>query len=220
MKYLLIILLFLPFNLQSRRGNQGCCSWHGGVAGCDESVGRLVCKDGTYSPSCGCRLVETTPQPMAISSYGSAADDYTKLDKLFESYVNNCDETAMGMVLSSLEESATVASKLKFGQYLLYSIDCEDFMPSMIGGVYQIHEILEASRAIRKINHVQDILSKLSKQNLVSCSSMSVHLKKLYIYREQLMVKEIQNGAFEARSNMYSFLIQSGRSMVKSNLCK
>jgi hypothetical protein len=38
----------------ARRGNQGCCSWHGGVDGCDRDVGSLVCNDGTYSPSCGC----------------------------------------------------------------------------------------------------------------------------------------------------------------------
>lgn len=33
---------------------QGCCSWHGGVSHCDSSVGRKVCNDGTYSPSCTC----------------------------------------------------------------------------------------------------------------------------------------------------------------------
>ena len=32
--------------------NQGCCSWHGGVAAC--SSGRLMCIDGTLSPTCGC----------------------------------------------------------------------------------------------------------------------------------------------------------------------
>lgn len=35
----------------------GCCSWHGGVCGC--SGGRVVCCDGTYSPSCGCHHDET-----------------------------------------------------------------------------------------------------------------------------------------------------------------
>lgn len=46
----------------------GCCSWHGGVSYCDSSVGRYVCNDGTYSPSCGCYrkpvyvpTYETTP---------------------------------------------------------------------------------------------------------------------------------------------------------------
>lgn len=31
---------------------QGCCSWHGGVCGC--RYGRVVCCDGTLSPSCHC----------------------------------------------------------------------------------------------------------------------------------------------------------------------
>ncbi|WP_304545986.1 hypothetical protein [Sulfurimonas microaerophilic] len=31
---------------------RGCCSWHGGISGC--SNGRVVCNDGTYSPSCTC----------------------------------------------------------------------------------------------------------------------------------------------------------------------
>lgn len=31
---------------------RGCCSWHGGVCGCEN--GRVVCCDGTYSPSCRC----------------------------------------------------------------------------------------------------------------------------------------------------------------------
>jgi len=31
---------------------RGCCSWHGGVCGCEN--GRAKCCDGTLSPSCGC----------------------------------------------------------------------------------------------------------------------------------------------------------------------
>jgi len=31
---------------------RGCCSWHGGV--CDCIGGRVVCCDGTFSPSCLC----------------------------------------------------------------------------------------------------------------------------------------------------------------------
>jgi hypothetical protein len=31
----------------------GCCSYHGGVAGC--RGGRVVCADGTLSPSCRCQ---------------------------------------------------------------------------------------------------------------------------------------------------------------------
>ena len=33
---------------------RGCCSWHGGVCNCG-SKGRVICCDGTYSPSCTCK---------------------------------------------------------------------------------------------------------------------------------------------------------------------
>ena len=46
----LSIFIFLPFSVQARRG---CCSHHGGVAGCSSS-GRQICSDGTLSPSCTC----------------------------------------------------------------------------------------------------------------------------------------------------------------------
>ncbi|MEF2146580.1 MAG: hypothetical protein V3573_14130 [Desulfovibrionaceae bacterium] len=32
---------------------KGCCSWHGGQCGC--SQGRVVCCDGSMSPTCRCR---------------------------------------------------------------------------------------------------------------------------------------------------------------------
>ena len=40
--------------------SQGCCSYHGGIYDCDQTVGRLVCNDGTYSPSCLCRKKSPT----------------------------------------------------------------------------------------------------------------------------------------------------------------
>jgi hypothetical protein len=39
---------------------RGCCSWHGGVAGCSGSS--VVCNDGTYSPSCTC--AKPMPKPL------------------------------------------------------------------------------------------------------------------------------------------------------------
>ena len=33
---------------------RGCCSHHGGVCGCDKSSDRIVCCDGSLSPSCTC----------------------------------------------------------------------------------------------------------------------------------------------------------------------
>jgi hypothetical protein len=38
--------------VDSKLAHQGCCSHHGGVCGC--GMGRAVCCDGQYSPSCGC----------------------------------------------------------------------------------------------------------------------------------------------------------------------
>ena len=32
---------------------RGCCSHHGGVSGCDQN-GRVICRDGSPSPSCRC----------------------------------------------------------------------------------------------------------------------------------------------------------------------
>ncbi len=37
---------------QELLAKRGCCSWHQGVCGCSNS--RVVCCDGTYSPTCTC----------------------------------------------------------------------------------------------------------------------------------------------------------------------
>lgn len=63
-----IALLLAPCGLQSSQvatrsvdfmaapalevGKRGCCSWHGGVCGCDGN--RIVCCDGVQSPTCTC----------------------------------------------------------------------------------------------------------------------------------------------------------------------
>jgi hypothetical protein len=39
-------------NAEHKMARSGCCSWHGGV--CDCIGGRVVCCDGTFSPSCTC----------------------------------------------------------------------------------------------------------------------------------------------------------------------
>lgn len=50
----LILFLMLPIKISAARG---CCSRHGGVAGCNED-GRQICKDGTLSPTCTCTPVK------------------------------------------------------------------------------------------------------------------------------------------------------------------
>lgn len=49
-KIILLIVILFPFTINAARG---CCSSHGGVAGCHSS-GKQLCKDGTLSPSCTC----------------------------------------------------------------------------------------------------------------------------------------------------------------------
>jgi hypothetical protein len=39
-------------NTEQKIARSGCCSWHGGV--CDCIGGRVVCCDGTFSPTCKC----------------------------------------------------------------------------------------------------------------------------------------------------------------------
>lgn len=68
---LFLLVLFLP---PSIRAQQGCCSYHGGINYCDSSVGRYVCNDGTYSPSCGCTYIPqaqiyTPPTPITNPTY-------------------------------------------------------------------------------------------------------------------------------------------------------
>jgi hypothetical protein len=45
-----LVLFLCPFLVSAQRG---CCSHHGGVAGCTNS-GNQLCRDGTLSPSCTC----------------------------------------------------------------------------------------------------------------------------------------------------------------------
>ena len=52
-KLMVIIILLLFIFIDSVDAQKGCCSWHGGVSGCSSS-GRIICNDGSYSPSCTC----------------------------------------------------------------------------------------------------------------------------------------------------------------------
>lgn len=67
-KILLLIILLMPIVVYAQRG---CCSSHGGEAGC-ASDGRRICADGTISPTCTC-----TPEKVDV--YGctdSSASNY------------------------------------------------------------------------------------------------------------------------------------------------
>ncbi len=76
--FILLITFLLCFTSTQAFANRGCCSWHGGVNGCDREVGRLVCNDGMYSPSCGCEKrnpfivkngINTIPDNSELNNY-------------------------------------------------------------------------------------------------------------------------------------------------------
>ena len=61
---IIFIMILFPINTYSK---SGCCSWHGGVAGCRN--GRQVCKDGTLSPTCTCYSPSTTTNDYIQTNY-------------------------------------------------------------------------------------------------------------------------------------------------------
>ena len=64
-KYILVGLFFVAifFNVETAKAQRGCCSHHGGVAGCNE-YGRTICNDGTLSPSCTCTSIINKEKPV------------------------------------------------------------------------------------------------------------------------------------------------------------
>jgi len=54
----ILMVIFLFTGIKRADAGQGCCSWHGGQNYCDYDVGRWVCNDNTYSPSCGCPVIK------------------------------------------------------------------------------------------------------------------------------------------------------------------
>lgn len=69
-KKLFILLLFI-FTFVSLEANakKGCCSKHDGVSHCDSDIGILVCNDGSYSPTCTCKVKEKDKNCLSGNCY-------------------------------------------------------------------------------------------------------------------------------------------------------
>ncbi|MCL4363740.1 hypothetical protein M1328_00710 [Patescibacteria group bacterium] len=84
----ILLTVFLFVFTTSVFARSGCCSWHGGVAGCDTNVGRQVCNDGTYSPSCTCAYIPRLPTPTPIiipeSIKGGPTYQYNDVNKSYD----------------------------------------------------------------------------------------------------------------------------------------
>lgn len=70
---LIVIFALALVPLTDSYAKAGCCSSHGGVAGCDSSTGRQSCKDGTVSPSCACNGTTVTPAKKSAKAAATTA---------------------------------------------------------------------------------------------------------------------------------------------------
>ncbi len=70
--FILCCVILFPINVLARRG---CCSHHGGVAGCGAN-GRQICNDGTYSPSCTCEYYNPVVNEIIYGCTDSEANNY------------------------------------------------------------------------------------------------------------------------------------------------
>ena len=98
----LVTIIFVPVRINAGRG---CCSHHGGTAGCTTS-GRQICGDGTLSPSCGC-----TP-PAVYGCTDSSASNYNssanKNDGSCVYYIYGCtDPNAINYNSSATQDNGT-----------------------------------------------------------------------------------------------------------------
>lgn len=82
MKKCLAIVLILILSFDNVYAQRGCCSHHGGVAGCS-SGGRTICRDGSYSPSCTCASTRKTV-------YGCTDSKAINYNKKANSNDNSC----------------------------------------------------------------------------------------------------------------------------------
>ena len=101
---IVLIVIIFPLTINAK---SGCCSHHGGVAGCHSS-GKQLCNDGTLSPSCTC-----TPQVTYV--YGCTDSDAknfnpraNKNDGSCKYYIYGCtDETAKNYNPNAEKENDT-----------------------------------------------------------------------------------------------------------------
>lgn len=90
-KFIILILAFMflfPIKINAQRG---CCSHHGGVAGCN-SDGRQICKDGTLSPTCTCTPVVQYVYGCTDSDAKNYNENATRDNGSCEYYVYGCTD--------------------------------------------------------------------------------------------------------------------------------
>lgn len=99
---LLLSIVTFVFSPGLTLAQQGCCSWHGGISYCDSNVGRYVCNDGTYSPTCGCyRPLPPTPKfPEMTANWNFSVNTNGTYD--VKVALNDSNPTRYSVVLSKI----------------------------------------------------------------------------------------------------------------------
>jgi hypothetical protein len=105
-----IALLMISWPSYSDAG-QGCCSYHGGQSYCDTSVGRWVCDDGTYSPSCGCSYIpKKTTSPVSLSTMSIADQDKENYFACSKS-LSTCEKNIKEQLDTISEKDSIISTK-------------------------------------------------------------------------------------------------------------
>lgn len=109
---LVIVVVFDSIEVDARRG---CCSHHGGVAGCS-SNGRQLCRDGTLSPTCTCYVPTKDiygcidPSAKNYNSQATISDNSCVYKETIGSSYNNSDDTVFSFSEINEEEDDTEES--------------------------------------------------------------------------------------------------------------
>lgn len=93
---LLVLSIYASFCDLLYADSSGCCSWHEGVAGCDEESGMLLCNDGELSPTCECECDTDGDLWVSEACGGDDCDDTNPAinpdaDEICDDVDNNCD---------------------------------------------------------------------------------------------------------------------------------
>ncbi|MFA5993366.1 MAG: hypothetical protein WC823_00230 [Parcubacteria group bacterium] len=113
-----LIIYWPSFSL----AGSGCCSWHGGVCGCNTSTGSQSCCDGTDSPSCGCQYIPPAPMKTIIPKPIKDTTDYKAFSSSLQSQLDTL-KIENNDLKSELDEAKSYGlSTYQYSMELEYSL--------------------------------------------------------------------------------------------------